>query len=384
VERAETTGPLRRGVETLAAVDLLVASRAPDLVAESLAEWPRTARIEQPSAGIVNLRLAGAAQVAVEVVSPEGFEAAWHHTTGSDSHLAKVLSLPRRSEAVVEPDERGLYSARGLPWIPPELREDAGEVEAARAGWLPDDLVRHEDLKGFVHCHTTHSDGRASIELMARAAQERGAEYITITDHSPAAFYANGVGLDRLHRQWDEIERVQERLSIRILRGTESDILPDGALDYPDAVLERMDVVIASIHARHGLDRRRMTQRIVRAMRQPIFKIWGHGLGRLIGRRPPVDCDVEAVLDAVAGSRAAIEVNGDPHRLDLEPRWLRAARERGIRFVISTDAHAPSELDNVRYGVITARRGWLRRGEVLNTLPLEQFQAAVRPARPAR
>ena len=215
---------------------------------------------------------------------------------------------------------------------------------------------------------------------MARAADAMGLSYMTITDHSAAAQYANGLSPERLRRQWDEIARVQERVSVRLLRGTECDILEDGTLDCPPSVLEQLDVVIASIHRRHRLDRAGMTKRIVTAMRQPWFKIWGHGLGRYVLRRPPIECDLDAVLDAIAGSRAAIEVNGDPHRLDLEPRWLREARQRGIRFVASCDAHSTRSLHNLRFAVDMARRAGLTRTDVLNTLPVDAFRAEVRPA----
>jgi DNA polymerase (family X) len=201
-----------------------------------------------------------------------------------------------------------------------------------------------------------------------------------VTDHSPTASYAGGLSIDRLRRQWDEIERVQETVKVRLLRGAESDILADGALDYPDSVLEELDVVIASIHGRHRMDAAAMTARLVRAMQLPVFKIWGHPLGRLILRREPIACDVEAVLDAVAGSRTAIEISGDPYRLDLPPAWIPAARRRGIRFVISTDAHGIADLDNVEYGIALARRGGVTRDEVLNALPADAFRAAVRPA----
>jgi DNA polymerase (family 10) len=230
-----------------------------------------------------------------------------------------------------------------------------------------------------VHCHTTYSDGRHTLAEMARAADALGMRYMTVTDHSPTAAYAGGLTIDRLREQWDEIDRVQETVSVRLLRGTESDILADGGLDYPDAVLEKLDVIVASIHNRYRMDATAMTERLVRAMRLPLFKIWGHALGRLILRREPIACDVEAVLDAVAASRAAIEISGDPYRLDLPPAWIPAARQRGIRFVISTDAHAVSDLENVAFGVAMARRGGVRRGEVLNAQPLADFQAAVRP-----
>ena len=185
--------------------------------------------------------------------------------------------------------------------------------------------------------------------------------------------------MERLRRQWDEIAPVQERVSVRLLRGTECDILKDGALDYPDAILEQLDVVIASVHQRHRMGPEEMTRRLVQAMRHPRFKVWGHPLGRYVTSRPPLECDMEAVLDAVAESRAAIEVNGDPRRLDLPPGWIREARRRRIPFVISTDAHSVAGLDNLRWGVDMARRGWLTRERLLNTLDVDRFRQAVRP-----
>jgi DNA polymerase (family X) len=214
---------------------------------------------------------------------------------------------------------------------------------------------------------------------MAMAAEAMGMTYLTITDHSPSAHYAGGVGIDRLRAQWDEIAQVQQRVKIRLLKGTESDICEDGLLDYPDHVLEKFDIIIASIHARHKMDSEQMTQRLLRAVKLPFFKIWGHPLGRLIGSRPPLACRVEEVLDTIAESKCAVEVNGDPHRLDLEPHWIRAARTRGIKCIVSTDAHSIGGLANLHYGVSTARRGWLTRDEVLNTLDAEDFMRAVHP-----
>jgi DNA polymerase (family 10) len=275
--------------------------------------------------------------------------------------------------------EAALYAALGLAEIPPELREDQGEIEAALAGALPPDLVRLDDVRGLVHCHSTWSDGRASLEEMARAAEALGMEYLTVTDHSRTAGYAGGLDEDRLKRQWDEIARVQEKVRVRLLRGTESDILEDGALDYPDRVLEQLDVVVASVHSRMKMDEDAMTRRLVRCMSLPAFKIWGHALGRLLLSRPSFACRVEEVLDALARSRGAVEVNGDPRRLELEPRWLRAATARRIPVVLSVDAHSVKDLGYLRYAVATARRGWVRRGDVLNTRPFEAFREAVRP-----
>jgi DNA polymerase (family 10) len=206
---------------------------------------------------------------------------------------------------------------------------------------------------------------------------------MTNTDHSPTAHYAGGLTLDRLERQWEEISRVQESVSIKLLRGTESDILREGEFDYPDRILEQFDVIIASIHNRYKLDEGEMTLRVINAMKNPFFKVWGHPLGRLVQRRPPIACRVEEILDVVAESGAAIEISGDPHRLDLEPRWTREARKRHIKFVISTDAHSISDLENLRFGVGIARRAGVRRPEVLNTLGVKAFQNAVRPSTPS-
>jgi DNA polymerase (family 10) len=269
--------------------------------------------------------------------------------------------------------EASIYARLGVPPVPAEVRS------VAKPGEDFADLLSDADVRGAVHCHTTYSDGKHGIEEMALAAQALGFEYITITDHSPAAYYAHGVALDRLARQWDEIAEVQERVSIRLLRGTESDILADGSLDYPDHVLERLDVVIASIHSRFGMDKAQMTERLVRAMQLPVYKIWGHALGRQLLEREPLACDVEAVLDALASSRGAIELNGDPHRLDLPPEWIPGARARGIPFVTSVDAHSTKGLAASAFAVMMARRGGLRRGEVLNTLPVAEFMARVKP-----
>jgi DNA polymerase (family 10) len=275
--------------------------------------------------------------------------------------------------------EHAVYGALGLPWIPPEVRDGTDELAAAEAGAL-DRLVELGDVRGAVHCHTDASDGTASLEEMARAAEALGLSYLTVTDHSPSAHYARGLNLERLRRQWDEIDEVQTRTRVRLLKGTESDILADGALDWPDAVLERLDVLIASIHQRHRQDEAQMTRRLVRAMRLPVFKIWGHPLGRLLLRRVPIAVRLDEVLDAIAASPAAIELNGDPDRLDLAPDLARRARARGIRFVLSSDAHSPRGLRALQHAVAMARRARLEPAEVLNCLPVEAFLRSVRPA----
>ncbi|HEY6101473.1 MAG TPA: PHP domain-containing protein, partial [Anaeromyxobacter sp.] len=425
-------GSARRFRETVADLDLVAASRQPAAVVERFVSFPQAAEVLARGDTKTTVRLASGLQVDLRIVPPEDFATLLHHLTGSKAHHVKLRGMardagytlsewglqrlprgdrddpaggregraatfqdggpraPAPSPATPVPgdpaakvriaSEEDLYGALGLAYVPPELREDTGEIEAARDGTLPTDLVTLEDVRGLVHCHTTWSDGRASLEDMARAADALGVEYMTITDHSRTAGYAGGLEEERMKLQWEEIARVQEKVRVRLLRGTESDILEDGALDYPDRVLEKLDVVVASIHSRMKMDEDQMTQRLVRCMQLPVFKIWGHALGRLLLEREPFACRVEEVLDALASSRGAVEVNGDPHRMELEPRWLRAATARRIPVVLSVDAHATHHLRYLRFSVGTARRGWVRRGQVLNTLPLERFRAAVRPA----
>jgi DNA polymerase (family 10) len=375
-------GSLRRWEETIGVIDIVASAQDPAAVIEKFLQFQLilSSHIEDENTCVA--QFADGAQVWLTVVPPKEFAITLFVKTGSQAHIEKVQQYAEKKKisfARLPKTEEQLYSRLGMAYIPPELREDQGEIEAALAKKVPEDLVTVADIKGMVHCHTTYSDGIHTLEAMVRGAEEMGMKYITITDHSPTAIYANGLKVDRLKRQWDEIDEVQEKVSIKILRGTESDIIASGELDYPDAVLEKFDVIVASIHARYKMDSAKMTERIVTAMRQPVFKIWGHGLGRLLQRRPPFECDVEHILDVIAESKAAIEINGDPYRLDLEPRWLREARKRKIKFVVSTDAHSVKAMNNVKYGVAMARRGWITRKEVLNTLNTTGFAKAVKP-----
>jgi DNA polymerase (family 10) len=392
VIEAQAAGALRRREETISQICIVAASDRPRQVIDQFLRFPFLARTIEFDDNRCLGSLAGGIQLELIIVPPDDFISMLHARTGSPGHIAKLGDIGRAKGIILRSgatrsgggkesrfkSENEIYRRLGLQYIPPELRQDEGEIEAAMTGTLPK-LLAPEDLRGMTHCHTVYSDGRNSIEEMALAAEAMGMQYLTITDHSPSAYYARGVTLDRLRAQWDEIARVQERVKIRLLKGTESDILENGSLDYPDHLLERFDIVIASIHSRHKMDADQMTERVLCAVQLPVFKIWGHPLGRLILSRPPFACQMEKVLDAVAQSRCAIEVNGDPRRLDLEPRWIRAARDRGIRFIVSTDAHSIGGLANLSYGVSTARRGWLTRGEVLNTLGPEDFMRAVRP-----
>lgn len=404
--QGELAGSLRRWQETVSEIVVVASGKTPNGLINHFLRSPLVVRVEEQTPRKASVALSEGFKVTLFAVKPDEFANTLLRATGSKAHLEKLeqvaakrkLKLTERGIQKVAPKksspkskaktptrtirartESEIYKHLGMQYVPPELREDQGEVEAALRHALPVDLITTDNIRGMVHCHTKYSDGKHSVAEMVRAAESMGMKYITITDHSPTAFYAGGVKIDRLQRQWEEIERVQEQTKIRILKGTESDILADGSLDYPDWILEQFDVIVASIHSRYKMNEDQMTRRIVTAMRQPLFKIWGHALGRLIQKRPPFDCRVEEILNVIAESRAAIEINGDPYRLDMEPRWLREARQRKIKFVVSVDAHSTGALNNLKFGVGIARRAWVRRGEVLNALGVKAFQKAVRP-----
>lgn len=398
--KAEFAGSMRRWKETVSQIVIVASAKKPQTLIDHFLRFPMVLREIDKSADRVAVQMSEGFRATLIVVKPEEFPMALLSTTGTRTHVEKLQAVAAKKKLNLTRNgihklsatnatsgksllriehEREIYRRLGMQFVPPELRENEGEIEAALNGKLPEDVITANDIRGMVHCHTTYSDGKHSVEQMVAAAESMGMKYITITDHSPTAFYAGGVKIDRLQRQWDEIDEVQLKTKVKILKGTESDILADGSLDYPDWILEQFDVIVASIHSRYKMDEEKMTRRIITAMRQPVFKIWGHALGRLIQKRPPFDCRVEEILDVIAESRAAVEINGDPYRLDMEPSWLREARKRKIKFVISVDAHSMGALNNVKFGVGIARRAWVRRGEVLNTLGVKAFQKAVRP-----
>lgn len=363
--RATVVGAARRLEEAVHELELAV--DADPARAELLLEsHPRIARVVSAE-GEPPVRARAIDGFVIVLHSPLG--RSWGRlvaeTTGPADYVATLGSAEGE-------DELALHAAAGIAWVPPERRDDPTRPEGEA-------LIEERDLLGMVHCHTLYSDGKQSIEAMARAAEARGFRYLTITDHSQTAHYAKGLKLDQMKRQWEEIDAVQEKVGIRLLKGIESDILKDGSLDYDDEVLEHLDVVIASIHMRHKLDEDGMTARILKALRHPCFKIWGHPLGRLILGRDPVPCRLEEIFDVAAEERCAIEINGDPHRMDLPPEHVRAARARGIPFVVSSDAHSTRTLHYTRWGISVARRGGLGKDAVLNTLPADEFAERVRP-----
>ncbi len=293
------------------------------------------------------------------------------------------LSRVDTKEIVARETEEQIYEALGLPWIPPELRENQGEIEAAEAGKLPN-LVELGDIRGDVHMHTLETDGRATLEEMAEAARERGYEYIAITDHSKALAMANGLDEKRAiafaHqvREINAREMDQKGLGIRVFSGLECDIRRDGTMDLENDALGELDFVIGSVHSYMNLEAAEMTDRLLRALECPHLRALGHPTGRILLNRDPYPFDFDAVAAVAARRNVYLEINASPERLDLTASLIRAAKARGAKFVISTDAHHPKHLANMRYGVLMARRGWLEPGDILNTLPVEQFARTIK------
>jgi len=281
-------------------------------------------------------------------------------------------------EIVASKSEQDIYAALKLDYIPPEIRENSGELEAAEKHTLPK-LLSQEDIQGDVHMHTVETDGRCTIEEMADAARERGYKYMAITDHSKNLAFANGLDDKRALEHIARIRKAAENIDgIRVFAGIEVDILTDGELDLSDSVLAEMDIVIASVHSQFGQEPAKMTERLIRAIENPNTSLIGHPTGRMLLRRDAYGFDMDAVLKAAAKSRVAMELNAYPDRLDLNDRHLRMAKERGVKIVINTDSHHTSHLEKIRYGVLQARRAWLTRDDVLNTLPVQKFAQAMK------
>ncbi len=385
VTRVEICGPIRRWSEVVDHLAYLVETSTdagPDAVIDRLAGYGLVTSVDRSRSSAeapIVARLADGLRVEIHVAAPGRGGWAQIVATGSVEHVAQLRARASDRSVQVDElaDEHAVYSALALPFFPPELRDGSDELAAADAGDRFSDLITLDDITTATHCHTTYSDGRNSILEMAQAAARLGFRAITITDHSAASSYAGGLDLAKLQEQAAELAKLEP--PIRILHGSEADILADGAIDVPPEMLPKLDLVIASVHQRFKLDIDAMTQRLVTAMRQPFFKIWGHALGRLVLSRPPIDVRIDEILDAVAESRAAVEINGDPHRLDLDPINARKASARGIRFVLSCDAHSTAGLEAVRFAVGMARRARIRKHQVLNALPPEELAAAVRP-----
>lgn len=390
VQRIEVAGSYRRRRETVGDVDLLVIAENPGPVMARFTGYGEVARVEKSGDTRGTVVLRSGLKVDMRVVPPESYGAALQYFTGSKEHNVKIRKRAvarglRVSEygvfrveddsAVAGGDEEGVYEALGLPWMPPELREDRGEVEAADGRTLPA-LITLDDIRGDLQMHSTWSDGKNTIEEMLDGCVARRYEYCAITDHSKALAMTGGLDAAKLRRQWEEIAEIAERRhELRLLRSMEVDILADGRLDLEDELLAGLDVVLVSIHSKLDLPTSKQTRRIVRALEHPEVNILGHPTGRLINRREPMAFDLDEVLACAAAQGVAVELNAHPERLDLRDTQLMLARDLGVKVAIGTDAHRVGDLALMRYGVDQARRAWLEKADVLNCWPLDELMA---------
>lgn len=392
VLHAEIAGSYRRAKEVVHDLDLIVATREPQLVSEDFAGHEFVERVLAAGATKTSVVLKSGLQCDLRVVSAAEFPFAIQYFTGSKEHNVRLrgralergwsLNEYRFSEAegrkLVEPlpevrEEADIYKALGLRWIPPELREDRGELAAAEQGALPR-LIELHNLRGTFHNHTTASDGRATLEQMAAAAMELGLQYLGIADHSKSSVQANGLDAARLAEQRVEIDRMNAQFDgFRLFAGTECDILKDGSLDFPDDVLATLDFVVASVHASFTLSEAEMTKRIIRAISNPHVTMLGHITGRLLTSRDPYKVDVPAIIEAAAETGTIIELNANPRRLELDWRWWPLAKEKGVKCSINPDAHSTRGLQDLAFGIRIARKGWLTRDDVVNCLPLAEI-----------
>jgi len=399
VDKVTPAGSLRRGRETVGDLDLLVTGNCcssesqRNKVIDQILNFPGIMEVLAKGENKVSVKLRSGMQVDVRLLPPESFGAALQYFTGSKNHNVSLrqralkmgytlneygLVRMEDEKRVAGKTEEEIYKTLGLDWIPPELRENNGEIEAAEKHTLPQ-LITEADIQGDVHMHTVETDGKCTIEEMALAARERGYKYMAITDHSKNLAFANGLDDKRAEEHIRRIRKVGEQIEgIRIFAGIEVDILAEGELDLSDSVLEQMDLVIASVHSHFNQDSAQMTDRLLRAIENPHTSIIGHPTGRILLRREGYNFDCDKVFAAAAKAGVAMEHNAYPDRLDLRDLHLRMARAKGVKFVINTDAHHTSHMEKIRFGVLQLRRAWLTRADILNTLPTAEFARAMR------
>jgi DNA polymerase (family X) len=399
IEKVTPAGSLRRGRETVGDLDMLVTGKgcieaeSRQTLIEHLLRFPGLMDVIAQGENKVSFRHRNGMQVDVRLLPPDSFGAAMQYFTGSKAHnvalrqraLKMGFTLNEYALATLEDEkpvagatEEEIYAKLRLDFIPPELRENLGEIEAAAGHTLPV-LIDVSDIRGDVHMHTVETDGRNTIEEMAEAARERGYEYMAITDHSKNLAFANGLNDERALAHIEKIRLVEKKMKgIRIFAGIEVDILGDGSLDLSDSVLEKMDIVIASVHSLFNQDRATMTERLLKAIANPNTSLIGHPTGRQLLRRDAYPFDFDAVLKAAAKRKVAMELNSYPERLDLNDVHLRMAKQQGVKIVINTDSHHTSHMEKIRYGITQARRAWLAKDDVLNTLPMQKFAKAMK------
>jgi DNA polymerase (family 10) len=399
VKNVHYAGSLRRMKDTIGDIDLLVSVKNPKKDAPRIME--HFIRYPQAKSAIAHgetksaILLQNGVQSDLRVLSERIYGAALHYFTGSKAHNVRIREMAKkkglkiseygvfktgllREKLIAGETEQEVFKSVGLPYLEPEMREDRGEIEAALNNKLPK-LILFENLKGDLHVHSRWSDGAGEIEEIARSYREAGFEYIALTDHSQSATIAHGLTPERFRMQWDEIDEINSDLAMeakhgappfRILKGVECDILPNGKMDLPDAILKKMEVVVASVHSGFNMSNKEMTERVMNAFDNPYVAIFGHPSGRIINQREPYQLDMEKIIDAAVRRGIALEINGQPSRLDLQDVYCKMAKERGAVFTVDSDSHSVTQKDFLRFGIAVARRGWLEKKNVLNTLPL--------------
>ena len=391
VKQVTIAGSFRRMRETVGDLDILATAMPDSPVMQRFTAYDEVAEVLSAGAKRASVTLKCGLQVDLRVVAEESYGAALQYFTGSKAHNIAIRRIAQkhglkvneygvyRGEArIAGENEESVYRAVGLPYIPPELREDRGEIEAAHAGRLPQ-LVELADLRGDLHVHTRATDGRNTLREMALAAQAQGFEYLAITEHSRRLTVAHGLDPLRLARQCDEIDALNEQLTgITLLKGIEVDILEDGSLDLPDNVLARLDLVVGAVHSKFDLSRARQTERILRAMEHPCFTLLAHPTGRLIEKREPYDVDMLRIIRQAKKRGCFLELNAHPERLDLLDTYCQMAKEEGVLISINSDAHSTFDFANLRFGVGQARRGWLGKQDVLNSRPLAELRTLIK------
>ena len=388
VVAASLAGSLRRGNETVKDIDLVAASDDPEALSQWFTSLPDAESVIARGSRKVSVFLKAGINADLRIATPREYPFALHHFTGSKEHnvamrgRAKQLGIKMneyglfRDEALLPcRSEEDVFAALGLAWVPPELRENTGEIEAAETGVMPA-LVQMKDIRGIFHIHTTASDGSSTLEAVVEAAKKMGLEYIGITDHSESAFYAGGLTPEDVRAQHRAIDALNRKdPAFRIFKGIEADILPDGRLDYDDATLASFDFVIAAVHSHFGMNEDEMTERIIRALANRRTTILAHPTGRLLLAREPYALDLERVIDAAAEHGKVIELNANPHRLDLDWRHCKYAKRQGVRIAVNPDAHHTDGLADMKYGLNIARKGWLEARDIVNSMGLEEMTA---------
>ena len=395
IDQIDIAGSLRRRKDTIGDIDILVSSNHPEKVMEQFTHLPEVKEVLAEGLTKSAILTQQNVHLDLRVVELDSFGAAMQYFTGSKAHNVRLREMAvkkglkineygvfqtRNNKKIAGKEEQEIYRKLGLQYIMPELREDRGEFEAAQKKQLPK-LVTIEDIKGDLHTHTSDSDGLNTIDEIVEAAKKKGYEYIAITDHSQSLYVAGGLTEEKLLKQIEQIETINKNLNnFVVLKGIEVDIKSDGTLDFPDSILERLDIVIAAIHTGLKQERGKLMERLTKAMRNPLVNIIAHPTGRIIGYREPYDIDVQELIKIAAETHKVLEINASPERMDLRDIYVKSAREEGVLLAIGTDTHQLSSLDNMTYGISIARRGWLEKSNLINTFSLAELKARLKKA----